>query len=78
MTSDKEIPPIRKDESVKPHCVINCDYDTPFNDLPVVDMRSGTRKVGGMNLTMRFDGETQWKLQVGKNTTERKVEVLFA
>ncbi len=78
LTSSSETPPVRRDGSARPLCVITCDYDTPFDELPLVDPGRGIRRVDGMNLTMRFDGEPEWRLQVGQNTTERRVDVQFA
>jgi hypothetical protein len=69
---------VRKDDKVRLLCTINCDYDTPFGNLPLVDPRRNIRRVDGMKLTMRFDGEPQWMLQVGKNTKEQMVDVQFA
>ena len=77
LTSDSEKPPERKDPSVRVLCTIHCEYDRPFGDLPLVDPRRNVRRVDGMTLTMRFDGEPQWMLQVGRNMIEKKVDVQF-
>ena len=77
LTSDTLAPPVRKDASVRPLCTIRCAYDRPFDDLPLVDPRRNLRRIEGMSLTMRFDGEPQWMLQVGRNTMEQRVEVHF-
>jgi len=77
LVSDNEEPPVRKDASVRALCTINCEYDRPFGDLPLVDPRRNIRRMDGMNLTMRFDGEPQWMLQVGRNMIEKRVDVQF-
>lgn len=77
MTSDREAAPIRRDRSVQPLCTIECEYDTPWDQLPEVTGTDGRthRRMDGMVLTMRFDGEPKWNLKVGRNAVETKVDV---
>lgn len=76
-TSDQMPPPHRREDGCALLCTIYCDYDTPYHELPVVDDARGLRIVDDMHLTMRFNGEPEWRLQVGKKSTEQKVDVQF-
>ncbi|OAA54523.1 Heat shock protein Hsp70 [Niveomyces insectorum RCEF 264] len=76
-TSDALPPPHRLDASCQLLCTITCEYDTPFHELRVVDEARGLRVVDGMRLTMRFNGEPEWRLQVGSKTTECMVNVQY-
>ncbi|ERT02725.1 hypothetical protein HMPREF1624_01026 [Sporothrix schenckii ATCC 58251] len=76
-TSGQMPPPCRREDGCSLLCTIFCDYDTPYHELPVVDDTRGLRIVDDMHLTMRFNGEPEWRLQVGKKSTEQKVNVRF-
>ena len=80
LTSDKEAAPLRKDGSVQALCVIECEYDTPYEEMQEVRGTDGRvhRKLDGMMLTMRFEGEPKWSLKVGRNTVEREVDVQYS
>ncbi|CAK7222239.1 hypothetical protein SBRCBS47491_004798 [Sporothrix bragantina] len=73
-TSDQMPPPERRDAGCQLLCTLFCDYDTPYHELPVVDESSGLRLVDNMHLTMRFEGEPEWRLQVGSKSIDRKVD----
>ncbi len=77
MTSDALPPPGRRDASCRMLCTIRCDYDRPFHELPVADDVQGMRVVKDMRLTMTFEGEPQWRLQVGNKVTDARVDVDF-
>ena len=73
-TSDQLPPPDRRDAGCQLLCTLVCDYDTPYYKLPVVDSASGLRLVDNMHLTMSFEGEPEWRLQVGSKSIDQKVE----
>jgi hypothetical protein len=76
MESDASQAPIRKDETVKKLCNIDCKFDVPFEELKVI--RGNSRRVDDINLTMRFQGEPEWSLRIGNNKAEHPVNVQYA
>jgi len=75
-TSGSETPPVRRDESVRHLCEIGCDIDRRFEDLPLVP-GTNYRRLSGMNLTLKFEGEPKWALRIGGNCVEQAVDVKY-
>ncbi|CAK7221496.1 hypothetical protein SEUCBS140593_004589 [Sporothrix eucalyptigena] len=73
-TSEQMPPPYRREEGCALLCTIFCDYDTPYHELPIMDQSRGLRLVDDMRLTMSFEGEPEWRLQVGSKSIDRKVD----
>ncbi|CAK7266298.1 hypothetical protein SEPCBS119000_001954 [Sporothrix epigloea] len=73
-TSNQMPPPERRDANCQLLCTLFCDYDTPFSELPIIDEANGVRLVDNMHLTMSFEGEPEWRLQVGSKSAGRKVD----
>ncbi|CAK7266027.1 hypothetical protein SEPCBS57363_001884 [Sporothrix epigloea] len=73
-TSNQMPPPSRRDRNCQLLCTLHCDYDTPFSELPIIDKTKDVRLVDNMRLAMRFEGEPQWRLQVGSKSIDRRVD----
>jgi len=74
-TSNAEAPPVRRDASVRFLCKIERDIDRRFEDLPPVPNTS--LRLLRMTLTLKFDGEPKWALQVGTRLVETPVNVVY-
>ncbi|KAF5003059.1 hypothetical protein FDECE_10370 [Fusarium decemcellulare] len=76
--SSADSPPIRNDSTVLELCTIQCDYDRPFHEWPVVgNPDKGYRICSGLELMMKFEGELKWTLGIGSKKAQRDVEVEY-
>ncbi|EGZ71801.1 hypothetical protein NEUTE2DRAFT_110759 [Neurospora tetrasperma FGSC 2509] len=77
-TSHENPPPFRRNNSVKLMCEIGIIALVPWETLERCTSPSGEeyRNLHGV-LTMRFEGEPKWSLQIGQSKVERDVKVRY-
>lgn len=74
ITSDKEVPPPRTDNSTRELCEISCEIDTPLSNFPLV---KGVRRISGTKMTMSFEGEPQFEVVNGNSRVKQSIQVEY-
>ena len=80
--SEADIPSIWPDDSIRNLCKIECEIDTPWEDMEEVRGPDGkvlpSRKVRDLTLSMSFKGAPKWTLKAGGKMVEEPVKVQYA
>ncbi|KAI8299691.1 Hsp70 family chaperone [Colletotrichum sp. SAR11_240] len=78
MYSSEDVAPKRPSPEVSELCIIECDWDKPFEKWkPVGNPSLGWRKHDDLELTMGLKGEPIWMIRVGSKSVEHDFEVKY-